>query len=143
MPEPRVRLLHNLPHLLRRAHFECEATFPAIYGDAVTPRQLALLVAVQQRPGASQRQIAQDIGLDLNTCSDLVVRTVGKGLLCRDRSPLDARSFCLRLSDEGRRMLEDHARKSASYVDAVASRLSEAERAELTALLRKLLGFED
>ena len=142
MPEPRVRLLHNLPHLLRRAHFECEAIFPSIYGDAVTPRQLALLAAVQQRPGASQRQIAQDIGLDLNTCSDLVVRTVGKGLLLRERSPLDARSFCLRLSEAGRRVLEGNAGKSTAYVDAVATRLSEAEREALTGLLRKLLGFE-
>lgn len=142
MPETRVRLLHHLPHLLRRAHFECEAKFPAIYGDTVTPRQLALLVAVQQRPGASQRQIAEDIGLDLNTCSDLVVRTVGKGLLCRERSLADARSFCLRLSDAGRRLLEDHAGKSASYVDAVTARLDAAEREQLTALLRKLLGFE-
>ena len=66
-------------------------------------------------PGASQRQIA----------------------------PLDARSFSLRLSDEGRRMMEDHAGKSASYVDTVTARLSEAERRELTALLRKLPGFED
>lgn len=142
MPEPRVRLLHHLPHLLRRAHFESEAVFTEIYGDALTPRQLALLVAVQQRPGASQRQIAEDIGLDLNTCSDLVVRTVGKGLLRRERSPLDARSFCLQLSDDGRQMLDEHAGKSTRYVEAVCVRLSEAEREQLTGLLRKMLGFE-
>ncbi len=142
MSAPKVRLLHHLPHLLRRAHFESEAVFTAIYGDAVTPRQLVLLVAVDQRPGASQSQIAQDIGLDLNTCSDLVARTVGKGLLCRDRSPLDARSFWLRLSDDGRRLLEEHAGKSERYVDALAARLSEQEREQLVALLRKLLGFE-
>ena len=39
-------------------------------------------------------------------------------------------------------MLQGNTGKSAIYVDAVAARLSEAEREQLTGLLRKLLGFE-
>ncbi|MDM0107974.1 MarR family transcriptional regulator [Variovorax sp. J22R24] len=138
----RFRLLHHLPHLLRRAHFESDALFAQVYGDAVTSRQLALLVAVRQRPGASQSQVAQDIGLDLNTCSDLVLRTVRKGLLRRERSAADARSFSLLLTDEGSQLLEDTTTKATEYQNAVAARLNKAEREQLVALLRKLLGFD-
>jgi len=142
MTTSKFRLLHHLPHLLRRAHFEADALFPKIYGDALTSRQLALLVAVSQRPGASQSQVAQDIGLDLNTCSDLVQRTASKGLLRRDRSSVDARSFCLFLTEEGERALVDSTDKAVEYRDAVASRLSAPEREQLIGLLRKMLGFD-
>ena len=115
--------------------------FPQIYGTALTSRQLALLVAVEQRPGASQSEVAQDIGLDLNTCSDLVQRTVAKGLLRRERSSTDARSFCLSLTEEGQQALLDTTAKAIEYRDALASRLTAAERNQLIALLRKMMGF--
>lgn len=141
MAKSNFKLLSHLPHLLRRAHFEADALFPQIYGTALTSRQLALLVAVDQRPGASQSDVAQDIGLDLNTCSDLVQRTVSKGLLRRERSIVDARSFCLSLTEEGQQALLNSTAKAIEYRDAVASRLSASERNQLIALLRKMLGF--
>ncbi|MDM0021683.1 MarR family winged helix-turn-helix transcriptional regulator [Variovorax saccharolyticus] len=138
----KFQLLQHLPHLLRRAHFEADALFPSIYGDGLTSRQLALLVAVAQRPGGSQSQVAQDIGLDLNTCSDLVQRTASKGLLKRERSSVDGRSFCLFLTDDGERALVDSTGKAVEYRDAVARRLSASEREQLIGLLRKMLGFD-
>lgn len=135
------RLLHHLPHLLRRAHFESDAVFVQVYGDAVTSRQLALLAVVARLPGASQSQVALEIGLDLNTCSDLVARTVAKGLLQRERSPTDGRVFALYLTEAGRSVAEDGVRRAAQYEDALAQRLSAEEREALVALLRKLIGF--
>lgn len=142
MATSNFKLLHHLPHLLRRAHFEADALFPQIYGTALTSRQLALLVTVEQRPGASQSEVAQDIGLDLNTCSDLVHRTVSKGLLQRERSSVDGRTFCLFLTSEGQQALDDAGPKALEYRDALASRITEAERDQLVALLRKMLGFD-
>jgi len=94
--------------------------------DGATSRQMALLVAVHQMPGASQSQVAQAIGLDLNTCSDLVARTTAKGYLVRRRSETDRRTFCLDLTETGRELMAD-----------------KGEREQLTALLRKMLGFDD
>ena len=135
------RLLHHLPHLLRRAHFEADAVFVQMHGKAVTSRQMALLAAVGRQPGLSQSQVAQEIGLDLNTCSDLVARTVGKGLLVRQRSAVDARSFCLQLTNEGSLVAAEGMDRAAEYQKAVAHRLSAAELRQLVDLLRKLLGF--
>ena len=135
------RLLQHLPHLLRRAHFEADAVFVQMHGDAVTSRQLALLVVVGRLPGGSQGQAAQEIGLDLNTCSDLVARTVAKGLLHRERSSSDARSYCLYLTPEGQTVVNVGVAKAGEYQATLARRLSPIERGQLTGLLRKLLGF--
>ncbi len=131
----------HLPYLFRRAHFEADAIFPKIYRTGISSRQLALLVAVSERPGASQSDVAKAIGLDLNTCSDLVARTVGTGLLQRERSPIDARTYCLCLTDEGSAVLNTGLAQASEYQEQVSSRLNPGEREQLRSLLRKLLGF--
>lgn len=136
------QLATHLPHLLRRAHFESDALFTQVYGAAVTSRQLALLVTVGAQPGASQSEAAHTIGLDLNTCSDLVARTVRKGLLRRERSAADARSYCLYLTDDGAAARDAGVAQASAYEDMVAANLSAAERGQLNALLRKMLGFD-
>jgi len=134
-------LLQHLPHLLRRAHFEAEAIFPDIYGDEVTSRQLALLTAIGQRPGLSQSAVAQQVGMDLNTCSDLVARLVAKKLVRRERSEVDARTYCLYLAPKSARVVDTGIGLAGAYRQSVAKRLSEAEYERLVALLRRLLGL--
>jgi DNA-binding MarR family transcriptional regulator len=134
-------LFQHLPHLLRRAHFEAEAIFPDIYGDEVTSRQLALLTAIGQRPGLSQSAVAQQVGMDLNTCSDLVARLVAKKLVRRERSEADARTYCLYLAPKGARVVDTGVGLAGAYRQSVAKRLSEAEHERLVALLRRLLGL--
>jgi MarR family transcriptional regulator, temperature-dependent positive regulator of motility len=135
-------LQQHLPHLMRRAHFEADAVFLALFGDEVTSRQLALLVAIAQTPGASQSQVAQDIGLDLNTCSDLVARSMSKGLVRRKRSTKDGRMFCLHVTAAGMRALDAGVARAAEYQSAVTYRLSKQEREVLAGLLRKMLAFD-
>jgi DNA-binding MarR family transcriptional regulator len=135
-------LAWHLPHLLRRAHFAAEAQFSELYGSEATSRQLALLVAVAQSPGASQNELAAMIGLDANTCSDLVRRTCQRGWLVRRRSDIDRRAFRLELTDSGRALIRDRALPLAGpYAERVAAALTESERTQLVLLLRKLLGL--
>jgi len=134
-------LLQHLPHLLRRAHFEAEAIFPTIYGDEVTSRQLALLTAIGQRPGLSQSAVAQQVGMDLNTCSDLVARLVARKLVRRERSEADARTYCLYLAPKGARVVDMGIGLAGDYRQAVSKRLSAAEHEQLVALLQRLLGL--
>ena len=136
-------LLRYLPHLLRRAHFDAEAIFPDIYGDEVTSRQLALLTAIGQRPGLSQSDVAQQVGMDLNTCSDLVARLVAKKLVRRERSEADARTYCLYLAPKGAVVVDMGMGLAPSYRQSVARRLSQAEHEQLVALLRRLLGLDE
>lgn len=134
-------LQQHLPFLLRRAHFAADAHFVQFYGTEVTSRQLAVMVAIAQQPGLSQSQVAQAVGLDLNTCSDLVARAVAKGLVRRERSNEDARTYCLYLREDGERICERSLSLAQTYSDEVARALTAQERVELVRLLRKLLVF--
>lgn len=135
-------LFRHLPHLLRRAHFEAEALFPLVYGDEVTSRQLALLTVVGQRPGLSQSAVAQQVGIDLNTCSDLVARLVAKKLLRRERSQVDGRTYALYLAPGGERIFDAAIHRASDYRQSVARRLTPAEQERLVTLLRRLLGLD-
>lgn len=143
MPGSLFQLQHHLPFLLRRAHFAADASFVQMYGNDVTSRQLALMVAIAQMPGLSQSQVAAEIGLDLNTCSDLVARAKAKGLVRRERSAQDGRSYCLFLTEEGQGIHDRALGEARAYSDEVTNRLEPQERAELVRLLRKLLDFSD
>ncbi len=135
-------LAWHLPHLLRRAHFDAEACFTEVYGHAATSRQLALLVALSQAPGATQVEIARAVGLDANTCSDLVRRTCAKGLIVRSRGEHDARAYTLELTEAGRALVTDCAVPlAAPYSARLAARLTPKQRLELARLLRLMLGI--
>jgi DNA-binding MarR family transcriptional regulator len=139
---PAFDLSWHLPHLLRRAHFDAEACFTEVYGNAATSRQLALLVALAQAPGATQVEIARVIGLDANTCSDLVRRTCAKGLITRSRGQHDGRAYTLDLTEAGRALVTDCALPLAQpYSARISERLTPAQRQELARLLRLMLGI--
>ena len=131
----------HLPYLLRRAHFDAEARFSEVYGSDVTPLQLALLTAIKAQPQGNQTQITDVIGLDPNTGSDVIARSVAKGLIEKRRSATDGRSHTLALTPRGRRMVTIGRNRAAAYAGLVAGRLDDAEREMLVALLQKLLGF--
>jgi len=131
-----------LSHLLRRAHFQAEAQFVSYYGALdVTSRQLALLFALNRMAGASQVELAQAIGLDVNTFSDLAKRSERKGLLRRVRSAGDQRAFRLYLTEAGRQLVRRSAAITPGYQQAIADRLSPGEAGRLVTLLRKMVGL--
>ncbi len=140
---PAFELTDLLSHLLRRAHFDAEAAFAEHYSSIdITSRQLALIYTIAAHPGAQQAEIAEVVGLDVNTCSDLAKRIERKGLIRRERSTLDRRAFGLYLTDAGREMMRVTRPITPPYQRAIAARLSNAERQTLETLLRRLLGLE-
>lgn len=131
-----------LSHLLRRAHFAAEAEFPAAYaGLEVTSRQLALLFAINRQQGASQIELAEAVGFDANTFSDLAKRSERKGLLRRIRSKGDRRAFGLYLTETGREMVAQAAALTPAYQTRLSAGLSPDEARQLVALMRKMLGL--
>jgi DNA-binding MarR family transcriptional regulator len=138
-----IVLTDLLSHLLRRAHFEAEATFATHYeGLDVTSRQLALIFAIARHPGAPQTVLADHIGLDVNTFSDLAKRSQAKGLIRRERSRTDGRAFGLYLTERGWQTIAAAAPLTTPYQDKIAENLTQAERSDLIRLLGRLLGVD-
>jgi DNA-binding MarR family transcriptional regulator len=74
---------------------------------ALTQRQFAVLSAVQAKEGCTQSELVRATGIDRSTLAELVARLIGKNLLARERSVLDARANTVRLTDEGRAAVAD------------------------------------
>jgi DNA-binding MarR family transcriptional regulator len=101
------RLDRSPIHLLHRAG-QCagDVFHGEIGGSELTPRQYAVLLTVAQNEGLSQTQLVERTGVDRSTLADIVRRMLKKGLLQRRRTKEDARAYAVRLTDEGRRLLD-------------------------------------
>jgi DNA-binding MarR family transcriptional regulator len=71
----------------------------------LTARQLVVLAAVAENEGLSQTDLVERTGIDRSTLADVVKRLKGKGLLQRRRTKEDARTYAVKLTEDGQRML--------------------------------------
>lgn len=136
--------LHKSPiHLLHRAGQCAYEIFQSEVKEGdLTPRQLAVLMTVANHEGLSQTGLVDRTGIDRSTLADIVRRMQRKGLLQRRRTREDARAYAVRLTDEGRKVLEN-AEPLAKRVDerileALPPKQREQFLQELTAIVRTL-----
>ena len=99
------RLDRSPIHLLHRAGQCAESIFGAETTESLTPRQLAVLVTVAQNEGLSQTGIVNRTGIDRSTLADIARRLQKTGLLQRRRTKEDTRTYAVKLTDAGRRVL--------------------------------------
>jgi DNA-binding MarR family transcriptional regulator len=117
--ESRVMQLGQSPiHLLHRAGQCAGDVFQTeMRTEDLTPRQFAVLVAVSENEGLSQTNLVEMTGIDRSTLADIIRRMLKKGLVQRRRTKEDARAYAVKLTEEGRRILQA-AEPMAKKVDA-------------------------
>lgn len=103
-------------HLLHRAE-QCAGDIFARIAPAglLTPRQYAILEAIEANDGVSQTGLVERTGIDRSTLADIVRRMLDKGLVQRQRTSQDARAYAVRLTRKGSNML----RKMRPYAEEV------------------------
>ncbi len=104
----------------------------------LTPPQTGLLRCVAQRPGQSQQAIAAQLGTTPSRLVGLVDGLQQRDLIERRRNPGDRRNYALYLTEAGRRCMGRIGLAAKQHEDAFCAGLSDAERAQLQALLRRL-----
>jgi DNA-binding MarR family transcriptional regulator len=105
-------------HLLHRALQRALDIYAEEFGEGgLTQRQFAVMAAADEREGATQADLVRSTGIDRSTLADMARRMIGKGLLERQRSNLDARANAVRLTDAGRDALTE-ARPKMTAADA-------------------------
>ena len=134
------KLENSATHLLHRATQCASELFSAEAGkDNLTPRQYAILVTIAENEGVSQTGLVQRTGIDRSTLADVIRRMIGKGLIQRKRTKEDARAYAVRLSDKGKRVL-DNADPGATKADQrLLAGLSAPERKAFLEHLDKLI----
>lgn len=123
------RLENGCSHLLRRAHFMAEELFSREFADeALTPRQMAALVAVHQQPGLSQNSLAAQMFMDRSTVAEMIKRLVASGMLRRTPSKEDQRAYALFLAPAGAALLDRVMPRNALMEQRILERLPEEYR---------------
>ena len=131
-------------HLLHRAYQSAGDVFQAeVKIDGLTPRQLAVLLAVAENEGLSQTGVVDRTGVDRSTIAELVRRMQRKGLLQRRRTKEDARAYALKLTDEGKRVLRAAEPLSKAVDSRVLNALPSGHRDQFIEALRAIVAALD
>jgi len=119
LPEPQ----RHVGNLIRRAQQLHLATWARVASSEITSAQYSVLVVLDRRGEASQRELCDEVDLDRSTIADLARRMEKAGLIERRRAAGDARRNVVTLTAHG-----------AAERARLAPRVSEVQH-ELTAHL--------
>jgi DNA-binding MarR family transcriptional regulator len=126
-------------HLLHRAlQLALDIYAEEIGTGSLTQRQYAVLSAVTAKEGCTQSDLVRATGIDRSTLAELVARLIGKGLLARERSTLDARANTVRLTPEGRAAAEEVAPKVALADERILALMPAGKRDSFIKTLRDM-----
>lgn len=135
------RLANSASQLLLRAERLASDRFTQLVGENVTLRQFAVLAAIAESPGASQKEIGDTSGVDRSTLAEMLGRMERRGWIARKASKADARARAVNLTDAGEEMLESVSRHARAADAAILDALPSAKRKSFVNTLRKLAKF--
>jgi DNA-binding MarR family transcriptional regulator len=102
--------------------------------------EFSLLMLVQANDAIAPKRLARALAVTAPNLTLLLDRLQDRGLIRRDRNPLDGRSQNVVLTDKGRRLARDAAAAAEPMERELLAHLSRAEHAMLVELLGKLAG---
>jgi DNA-binding MarR family transcriptional regulator len=130
----------SIIHLLHRASQRASEIFAIETRDFdLTARQYAVIATIARHEGLSQTDLVRMTGIDRSTLADVVQRLLRRGIIERERTTRDGRTYAVTLSDSGRELLQaikPIARRADRHVLSV---LSEEESRALVNALNQLI----
>lgn len=144
-PQPSLGLLTSiLGYHLRRAQVRAYKAFAEAVGPMdITPGLFGILQVIAANPGISQSRLADALELDRSIIVNVLHRFEADGLVVRRRSPDDARSHSLQMTDAGTATLRRLEKVVLRYDEEFARVLSPRQRDQLTAALMRLYGADE
>ena len=129
--------LDNSPaHLLRRATQYANDIYASEVGeDALTARQFAVLLTVEEHEGLSQTDLVNMTGIDRSTLADMIGRMLKRDLLRRRRTDDDARANSVSITSSGKRALATVLSRVKKAEDKVLAPLPSGKRADFLKML--------
>lgn len=145
LQSPKVVAITELPgHSIRRLQQIAVSMFMVHTKDhGVTPVQYAALEEVFKSPGLDQRTLAATIRFDTSTIGGVIDRLEKRGLVTRSASATDRRVRLLELTSEGEQVLAAMQPAVQSAQHPILAPLSETERAQFIALIKKILAANE
>lgn len=130
----------TLGYNLRRAQNASFQAFTELTGDTgLRPGRYALLQLVGDNPGIGQTALSTAVGRDKSTLTPLLADLERRGLIVRQRDPLDRRGRRISLTKPGQAKLDQLASCAARHEARLNAVLEPKQRQQLLALLRQLI----
>jgi DNA-binding MarR family transcriptional regulator len=122
--------------LWRVSHMRTAAALETV---GLTPALFALMNVIGARDGAIQQELGALLGIDPSTMVSLIDQLEHAGLAKRRPAPTDRRAREVAITPQGRRLLKRARRVVSESEDEVLRGLTNHERGQLVALLRRAL----
>jgi DNA-binding MarR family transcriptional regulator len=131
--------------LLRKVSTASFAAFSELMAEhGLHPMHFGMLTILAAEEPIAQHELGSRAGVDPSTMVARMDALEERGLIERMRSTGDRRSYEIRLSPDGRKLLGQLRRRAKAHGDRFFAPLTEDERAELHRLLAKLsAGLEE
>lgn len=104
----------------------------------LTPGRFSLLVLLRANPGINQTDLSRGVGVDKSTLTPALDQLEKKGLILRQRTVADRRTYSLSLSPGGEQLLTELMAKVEQHERNIVAGLTAAERITLNRLLKKM-----
>lgn len=130
-------LQEQIGFILRRAHQRHVAIFASRIAD-LTPPQFAALARLRDIGETSQNQLGSMIAMDAATVKGVIDRLKARGMVELGKHDADKRRLMVRLTAEGRRVVDELIPRAAEITAETLSPLSAREAATLVRLLSKI-----
>jgi DNA-binding MarR family transcriptional regulator len=134
-----IRLNDHTGYLLRVAHDQAHRTKAEHMPGAAHPRDYSMLVALQTTGPISQQQLAENMRVNRTLVVGIVDDLERRGWVERRRDADDRRSYRLHVTPAGAAAVAEMGPRVKEASDAMAARLTAAERHRLHGLLRALI----
>lgn len=132
-------LLGLVGYNCRRAYVQIHKTFlERMVGYRLRPVEFSVLAVLRANPRLTQKQLSRALNVSPPNLAVLLDRLQSRGLLSRERNPLDGRSQVLSLTDSGRQMVVRAERTAHALELEATAMLSDTERQTLIRLLQKI-----
>lgn len=109
-------------------------------GEQVSMTQSHILFEVRRSGTPSMQQVAEELGVDVTTFSRQAKALETKGLISRDASPDDRRVTLLKLTPDGRKVLEKIDAFMAARLEGILGSMTPFERETVVRSLGLLNG---
>jgi DNA-binding MarR family transcriptional regulator len=134
---PLPALAGRLGYLMKHAHQRLtDLTGSALAPFGISGRELAVLIAIDDRAPLSQQEVARRLGVDRTTMVALIDDLENKTLVQRRQDPGDRRKNVVVLTDAGHVTLRRASAASEEAERRFLAPLSRAEGAAFTEALR-------
>jgi len=126
-------------YALRRAQSVIFADFNhTLAGLNLRPGQFAVLLLIDQNPGASQSNVSAALGIQKANFVATIADLENRQLVRRRKSDSDARTYLLSLTAGGRELLRRAVELQSLHESRITALLGEDERLRLLDLLERL-----